>query len=676
MNGRFLVIGQLGNTMFIGTPADAMKFRGRSSFVIKVAMIGAGSVVFSKNLTGDILSYPEFRNATFSYMDIDPERLEVAAALCRRVARTLGAKPTIETTQDLSQALSGADFVINMVQIGGFNSTLVDFEIPRKYGLNFTIADTTGPGGFFRALRTFPMLRDLCESMSRLCPGAVLLNYSNPMGMNMQTITRTSQVRAVGLCHSVQGTLDEIMGYIGVDAKQVTFTCAGINHMAFYTRLEKDGIDLYPRLFEAMNTPAVYNSNKVRFELMKRLGYFVTESSEHNAEYSPYFIPHGREFSAKYNVPIDEYLRRCDCIVDKFAALKASCRDDEPLHFNRSHEYGSTIIHSLVTGTPTVIYGNAANRGAVSNLPDSAITEVATRVDHGGLTRSIVGELPPQLIGYMQPHVTQQELFIRAALEGRRDHVYQAAMFDPLTAATLTLDQIVEMCDELIAAHGSLLPPLDAKRTLIAGSGKSFAPVDPRDLRASWDAAQARAAEDFLIDWYVLGPFKGPDAGKISLDVVTPLDELAHWAGSALQTVSLDPEETARGAVAAPTIGSGEVDVKRTVGRTPWKSATANRKNGFVDLSRALGHEEFCIGYAYAEIISPQARDTVLRCGSDDGIRIWLNGAIIHNHEIGRGYKPCSDEVPIRLIAGTNRLLVKIDNYHGGWGFGLMIPRK
>lgn len=431
-------------------------------------MIGAGSVVFSKNLTGDILSYPEFRAARFSYMDIDPERLEVGAALCGKVAETLGAEPTIEATGDLRKALSGADFVINMVQIGGIDSTLVDFEIPRKYGLNFTIADTTGPGGMFRALRTFPMLRELCRQMGEVCPRAMLLNYSNPMGMNMQTIARGGgDVLAVGLCHSVQGTLDQIMGYIGEDPKQVTFTCAGINHMAFYTRLEKNGVDLYPRLFEAMGKPEIYKTNKVRFELMKRLGYFVTESSEHNAEYSPFFIPHGSEMTRKYDVPIDEYLRRCAGNVDEFARLKARCAGGEPMAFQRSHEYGSTIIHSMVTGVPSVVYGNAPNRGSISNLPQSAIVEVATVVDRGGMRATVVGELPPQLIGYMQPHVTQQELFIRAALEGRRDHVYQAVMFDPLSAATLTLDQIVAMCDELITAHGSLLPMLDGKKTLV-----------------------------------------------------------------------------------------------------------------------------------------------------------------------------------------------------------------
>ena len=428
--------------------------------MIKVAMIGAGSVVFSKNLTGDILSYPEFRDATFSYMDIDGARLEVGAALCRKAARALGANPTIEATHDLRQALCGADFVINMVQVGGLDATRIDFEIPRRYGLHFTIADTTGPGGMFRALRTFPVLTNLCRQMEELCPRAILLNYSNPMSMNMQTITRTSGVRAVGLCHSVQGTLNELMGYLGEDPKQVAFVCAGINHMAFYLRLEKDGQDLYPRLFEAMQRPDVYNSNKVRFELMKRLGYFVTESSEHNAEYNPYFIPHGPDEIARFGVPIDEYLRRCDAIVEEFERFKAVSKSDESIDVRRSPEYGSAIIHSIVTGMPRVVYGNMPNRGAIANLPPDAIAEAPTLVDRTGLHSTTIGELPPQLVGYVMPHIVQQELFIRAATEGRRDHVYQACMLDPLTAAVLTPDRIVQMCDELIAAHGSSLPTL------------------------------------------------------------------------------------------------------------------------------------------------------------------------------------------------------------------------
>jgi len=610
--------------------------------MIKVAMIGAGSVVFSKNLTGDILSFPEFKNATIAYMDIDKDRLEVGAALCRKVAKAVGAKPKIVATMNRREALAGADFVINMVQIGGFNSTLVDFEIPRKYGLNFTIADTTGPGGLFRALRTYPLLRGLCHDMEAVCPNAWLLNYSNPMSANMQTITRTSGIKAVGLCHSVQGTFQQLMHYLGENPATTEFICAGINHMAFYLKLAKQNVDLYPRLFAAMNRPAIYNTNKVRFELMRRLGYFVTESSEHSAEYSSLFIPHGAEMLRQYDVPIDEYLRRCDGIVDEFESMRKFARTNKPIEVHRSHEYGSTIIHSVVTGKPSVVYGNLPNRGAITNLPATAIAEVATLVDRNGCQPTLVGELPPQLVGYIQPHVTQHELFIRAAMEGRRDHVYQACIFDPLTAATMPADQIVEMCDELIAGHGKHMPDLDAKKTLVPSSGKRYRPPTAQQLRASWDATRIKASDEYLKDWWLLGPFKSPTPGKVSLEFA-PIDE----------TKLLSVQWKSAG---------------------QWCRATANSR-GVVDLTAALGQVEWAVAYGYAEVTSIHARDCELRCGSDDGIKIWLNGKIVHQHEIGRAYAPDADRVSIHLTAGVNRLVVKIDNYLAGWSFGVAIPK-
>jgi alpha-galactosidase len=625
--------------------------------MIKVAMIGAGSVVFSRNLTGDILCFPEFREASFSYVDIDTDRLQVGAGLCRKIATAIGANPEIQATTDRRKALDGADFVINMVQIGGFDSTLVDFEIPRKYGLNFTIADTTGPGGLFRALRTYPMLKGLCRDMSEVCPKATLLNYSNPMSMNMQTITRTSDIKAVGLCHSVQGTFDQLMRYIDEDPHNMTFICAGINHMAFYLRMEKDGVDLYPRLFAAMEKPQVYDTNRVRFELMRRLGYFVTESSEHNAEYSPYFIPHGHAEIAKYAVPIDEYLRRCDGIVDEFDRMKKFAASDEPSKApSKSHEYGSTIIHSLVTGTPSVVYGNMPNRGAITSLPDNAIAEAPTLVDRAGLQFTTVGELPPQLVAYMNPHVTQHELFIQAAMQGRRDHVYQAAMFDPLTAATLPLDKIVEMCDELIAAHGfehegGFLPNLDAKKTLIPTSEKQFGKVNPKDLRSSWDNAQKTATADMILDWQVMGPFKSGTAGQISLDFRTPLED----------------DFVKR--------GDGSIDPTAVYNGMKWKKTTASRKNGLVNCTEVLGNVQWCVGYGYTEIESIHGRETVLKCGSDDGIKIWLNGKAVHTHDVMRAYVPGSDQASIQLKSGVNRILVKLTNGNGGWGFGVAVPK-
>lgn len=612
----------------------------------KIAMIGAGSVVFSRNLTGDILGMPEFKDATICYMDIDKERLTVAGNLCRKVAKALGAKPTIETTMDRRKALKGADFVINMVQIGGFNSTLVDFEIPRKFGLNFTIADTTGPGGLFRALRTYPMLSGMARDMAELCPRAVLLNYSNPMSMNMQSVFRTTGIQAVGLCHSVQGTFDQLMGYIGEDPSKIAFTCAGINHMAFYLKIEKDGVDLYPRLFQAMEDEKIRGTNKVRFEIMKRLGHFITESSEHNAEYNPWFIPRGKQTIAEFDVPIDEYLRRCDGIVDEFARLKKFSAGPEPIkEVCRSHEYGSTIIHSIVTGKPAVVYGNLVNGGTISNLPRTAIVEAPTLVDRTGLHHAQVGELPPQLVAYMMPHVNQHELFIRAAQEGRRDHVYQACMFDPLAGATLRTDQIVEMCDEMIAAYGDELPPLTAK-TLVPTSGKRFPKVDARVLRASWDKVQESAESHHIKDWHVLGTFAGKP-GKTTIATKTPFDAL----------VAKD----------------GAVDLKAAVGGVKWKAVKA-AKRGFVDLAGIYGPQNWVVCWGYAEVESVHAREVVVSCGSDDGIKLWLNGKVVHEHETGRGYNPEADKVTVQLKAGVNRILVKISQHTGGYGFGVSVP--
>lgn len=615
--------------------------------MIKVAFIGAGSVVFSKNLTGDILSYPEFKDATLRYMDIDRERLEVGANLCRKVAKALGANPVIEATQDRREALKGVDFVINMVQIGGFNSTLVDFEIPRKYGLNFTIADTTGPGGFFRALRTYPMLIGLCRDMAEVCPGAVLLNYANPMSMNMQTILRSGTgVRAVGLCHSVQGTFSQLMRDIGESGEDVAFTCAGINHMAFFLELRKGGEDLYPRIFKAAEDPRVFGSNRVRYELMKRLGYFVTESSEHNAEYCAHFIPHGKETLKEFDIPIDEYLRRCDGIVDEFERMKAFSGSDEPIVVRRSHEYGSTIIHSIATGTPSVVYGNMRNGGAIANLPADAIAEVPTLVDRSGLRFTTVGDLPPQLVGYMMPHVVQHELFIRAAMEGRRDHVYQAAMMDPLTAAMVRTDKIVEMCDEMIAAHGDLLPKLDAP-VRVPSSGKSFSPPTPEELRASWDAQEKRKSEETLKTWNVLGPFEVPGEKAF---------------GTATQTAFEQAFE-----------GSGEVDLGAAWEGKVWEPLVAG-DSGFVDLGAKFGPLPTAIAYAYTEVESIHAREAVLKCGSDDGIRVWLNGKLVHECDKKRGYLSAQDKFEAYLEEGKNTLLVKVTNFDGAWGFSLSVP--
>jgi alpha-galactosidase len=507
----------------------------------KIAMIGAGSVVFSRNLTGDLLQYEPFQDATFSYMDIDADRLDVGSRLCQKAADALGVKPVIESTQDQVTALRDADFVVCMVQIGGFNSTLVDFEIPRKYGLNFTIADTTGPGGIFRALRTQPFMKSLADDiMEHAAKDCWLLNYSNPMSMNMRALLDAQpDLNAVGLCHSVQGTLANRAADAGVPADEVKYLCAGINHMSFFLELEHEGQDLYPKLFEVAPQKIQDQRDSVRYELMIRLGYAVTESSEHNAEYSAHFLPH-KGMAEKYKVPIDEYLRRCDGIVDEFERLVDFARSDEPMKredVKKSHEYGSVIANSIVTNTPSTVYGNMRNEGAIANLPASAIIEVPTLVDANGCQPTRVGELPPQLINYMMPHVTQHELFSVAVQEGSRDAVYQACMADPLTAAMLPLDKIVEMADELIAAHGFLkdggyLPDLDAKRSLIPGSGKHFDPPTPEELRQSWEEAKRHTSDEDVLDRWQVGT---------TADTATPPEEWEDQRVDASDSFALKP---------------------------------------------------------------------------------------------------------------------------------------
>jgi len=426
-------------------------------------MIGAGSMVFSRNLTGDILSYPEFHRATIHYMDINPARLSAAQAWGRRVAAGIGAQPTIEASTELSQALQGADVVIIMIQVGGFGSTLLDFEIPRKYGLNFTIADTTGPGGIFRALRTYPILVQLCRSIQTHCPDALVINYTNPMSMNMAVLVDAGIGRSVGLCHSVQGTADRLTWYLGLAPGTLEFECAGINHMAGFIKLQRNGRDLYPQLFQCAKNPETVKHDRLRFDLLERLGIFVTESSEHHAEYNPWYIPHGQEIIHRYDVPIDEYLRRCDSSETEFATLMQSAADQAPLAHTPSPEYGAKVIHAYHGGAPQIVYGNMPNRGAITNLPSHAIVETPTLVGRGTLRLTAVGDLPLPLLGYIQPHVLEYDLAMQAIKTGSRECIYQACLYDPLAAAVLTPDQIRAMCDELIQAHGNAIPVLQRR---------------------------------------------------------------------------------------------------------------------------------------------------------------------------------------------------------------------
>ncbi len=431
----------------------------------KIAFIGAGSTVFAKNLLGDILSFPELSGATISLHDIDAERLRTSEVVARRVAATLEARPTLEATADRRRALDGADYVIAMFQIGGYRpSTVIDFEIPKRYGLRQTIADTLGIGGIMRGLRTVPVLLDVCRDMEAVCPDAHLLNYVNPMAINCWALSRATSIRTIGLCHSVQGTAEQLARDIGVPVADINYLCAGINHMAFYLRFEQrtaDGVeDLYPRIRRVVEEGRVPDWNRTRYDLFARFGYFVTESSEHLSEYVPWFIKRDRpDLIARYNIPLDEYITRCETQIDAWEAIRQLLEDETiALPVERTHEYGAYIIHSLETGQPRVVYGNVANDHLIDNLPQGACVEVPCLVDRNGIQPTRVGALPPQLAALMMTNVNVQSLTVEAALTGRREHIYHAAMLDPHTAAELDAEQIYALVDDLIAAHGDWLP--------------------------------------------------------------------------------------------------------------------------------------------------------------------------------------------------------------------------
>jgi alpha-galactosidase len=439
----------------------------------RITFIGAGSTVFMKNIVGDILQRPATANATIALMDINSERLSESEIVAGKIVNSLGVKAKVETYTNQRKALEKADFVIVAFQIGGYEPcTVTDFEVPKKYKLRQTIADTLGVGGIMRGLRTVPHLWNICEDMLEVCPNAWLLQYVNPMAINTWSISaKFPKIKQVGLCHSVQGTAEELARDLEIPVEDIRYRAAGINHMAFYLQFEhrqKDGSykNLYPDLLRGyaegrFPKPSHWNPrcpNKVRYEMLKRLGYFVTESSEHFAEYTPYFIKDGREdLIEKFGIPLDEYPKRC---IEQVARWKqeSNALRNEPMQLKPSHEYASSIVNSIWTGEPSVIYGNQKNNGTITSLPVDCAAEVPCLVDDRGIQPTFVGELPPQLTALIRTNINVQELTVRALVEQKREHIYHAAMMDPHTAAELDLQQIWDLVDDLLAAHGEWLP--------------------------------------------------------------------------------------------------------------------------------------------------------------------------------------------------------------------------
>ena len=428
----------------------------------KIVFVGAGSTVFTKNLIGDLLLRPALRAAQIVLYDIDGERLRVSEIIANRIRETLSSNATIEATLDLGEALDGADFALTMIQVGGYQpGTVTDFEIPKRFGLRQTIGDTVGVGGIMRGLRTIPALLRIVQEMERRCPAVIHLNYSNPMAMNCWALSRSTSVRTIGLCHSVPLTAAEMARDIGVDAEDVSYLVAGINHMAFFLEFKSRGEDLYPKLFEHSRSGNIAAHNQIRYDVLRRLGYFVTESSEHFAEYVPWYIKRGQqELIHRFNIPLDEYPRRCRQQIADWDQLAVALLDPETrLDIAQTDEYASVIINAIVTGEPTTIYGNVPNTGLITNLPSGCCVEVSCLVDQNGVRPLQLGALPPQLAALMQTNINVQALTVEAALSGRRDHVYHAAMLDPHTASDLNLDQIWDLVDTMLSSHRELLPP-------------------------------------------------------------------------------------------------------------------------------------------------------------------------------------------------------------------------
>jgi alpha-galactosidase len=424
----------------------------------KVAMIGAGSTVFAKNLIGDILSFEELQDSTIALMDIDAERLSLTERVARRVAADNELPARIEATLDRREALEGADYVIIMIEVGGVPANNLDNDIPLKYGVKQCIGDTLGPGGVFRFLRTWPQLFSICRDVETLCPDAFLLNYSNPMAMNCWALSLATSLRFIGLCHGVVGTAHQIARIIGAPYEELQYWAAGINHMTWFLELRWRGEDAYPLLRQAIEDPEVFAKDRVRFEVMRSTGYFVTESSGHTSEYLPYFRKRD-ELIEEFGVPTGAYRGYWPKDVARGQdAMQSLLASDEKATIRRSGEYASRILHSLETGTPRRITANVPNTGLIGNLPDGCCVEVPALVDGAGAHPCSVGDLPPVCAALCRSNVNVQELAVKAALEASREHAMQALMVDPLTAAVCSLAEIRALTNEMFEAEREWLP--------------------------------------------------------------------------------------------------------------------------------------------------------------------------------------------------------------------------
>ena len=426
----------------------------------KITFMGAGSTVFAKNVLGDCILTPALAESEFALYDIDPQRLDDSFQMLTNINQNHGVIANIVAYTDRKAALKDADYVINAIQVGGYEPcTVIDFEIPKKYGLRQTIGDTLGIGGIFRALRTIPVLLEFAEDMEEVCPNAWFLNYTNPMAMVTGAMQRATNIKTVGLCHSVQVCVPHLLQPLGMDPTGVQWKIAGINHQAWLLEVTKDGKDLYPEIKERAAQRPTPHSDMVRYEIMKQFGYYLTESSEHSAEYLPYFIKSKYpELIERFNIPLDEYPRRCVAQIKRWETMRKDLVENKQITHKRTNEYASYIMEAMELDKPFKIHGNVPNTGLITNLPKEACVEVPCLVDANGITPCYVGDLPPQLAALNRTNINVQLLTIEAALTLKKEYVYHAALLDPHTSSELSIDEIISMCDELFEAHKDWLP--------------------------------------------------------------------------------------------------------------------------------------------------------------------------------------------------------------------------
>lgn len=427
----------------------------------KITFLGAGSTVFAKNVLGDCMTVEALQDFEFALYDIDEQRLHDSEMMLNNLKKNLHSNVTVKAYHNRKEALSGAKYIINAIQVGGYDpATITDFEIPKKYKLRQTIADTLGIGGIFRNLRTIPVMQAFADDIKEVCPNAWFLNYTNPMAV-LTNIMLKEGIKTVGLCHSVQVCTNDLLDSLDLPKDNIQSKIAGINHMAWLLEIKQNGKDLYPEIKKrAKAKQKSKHDDMVRFEILDKFGFYVTESSEHNAEYHPYFIKNlYPELIDDYNIPLDEYPRRCIKQIEEWSQMRDDIVNDQNLTHQRSNEYGSYIIEAMETNKPFKIGGNVLNTGGlISNLPENAVVEVPCLVDASGVAPTYIGNLPEQLAALNRTNINTQLLTIEAPLTNDKSKIYQAAMLDPHTASELSIDDIISLCDDLIEAHGDWLP--------------------------------------------------------------------------------------------------------------------------------------------------------------------------------------------------------------------------